>query len=455
MTPLAERLARSLPGASFELEALVRLVGIHETTDVPTASVSCGVRTRLRVNPEFAAEYCSRDEHLFLLVMHEMWHVLLGHTTLYGRPGILENIAFDALINAGLSRQHPQPEYRGFFERLNPPDTFPSLLLRPPVGWPRRPKYSFSGPSGTKELMMRLYPPPGKNLPEPTYQEVIELIRKANPSQAECARVKLLGEHDDPDSNGNPMLDDDFAEAIREIVGNWPPPPRSLAGRDTGGKLMTSWVESTPASRTTRDVFLEVLKEVLVPQRTGFQNSRRVEVQTTLGPGPLPNFADRTLLAKRRLLGENVLPNQPGIIRYRLPDRPTRALVYFDVSGSMSSILPQLLGLLAPLASRGQVQVRQFSTVVSPVPPDALLRGRVDTTVGTDIRCVLEDILSRTIDRVLILTDGYVGQANADQVAALASRGIKVVSVLPADGWATDLEPYSTIHKLPGLEATS
>ena len=107
---------------------------------MPTAAVTCRGRARMLVNPDFVAEHCVRDEHLFLLVMHELWHVLLGHTTLYARPTEAHNIAFDAIINAGLARQHPEAAYRGFFEALNPVDSFPGLLLRPPVGWPHAPQ---------------------------------------------------------------------------------------------------------------------------------------------------------------------------------------------------------------------------------------------------------------------------------------------------------------------------
>src|SRR5262245_30539096 len=103
ITSLSDRVARSIPGATFELEALVRLVGIEETSEVATAAVTCGARARLLLNPDFVATHCRRDEHLFLLVMHELWHVLLGHTTLYPRPTTAHNIAFDAIINAGLA----------------------------------------------------------------------------------------------------------------------------------------------------------------------------------------------------------------------------------------------------------------------------------------------------------------------------------------------------------------
>ena len=94
--------------------------------EIPTAAVTCEGRPRLLVNPDFVAERCARDEHLFLLVMHELWHVILAHTRLYPRATRAENIAFDAVINAGLWRQFPGVEYRGFFEALNPADSFPA-----------------------------------------------------------------------------------------------------------------------------------------------------------------------------------------------------------------------------------------------------------------------------------------------------------------------------------------
>ena len=80
--------------------------------------------------------------------MHELWHVILAHTRLYPRPTGAHNIAFDAVINAGLAREFPGPEYRGFFEAVNPAETFPGLLLRPPEGWPQRPLYPDAGPLG-------------------------------------------------------------------------------------------------------------------------------------------------------------------------------------------------------------------------------------------------------------------------------------------------------------------
>ena len=101
---LAGRLVSCLPAATFELETLCRLTDIVATREVPTAAVECVERPRLLINPDFVATYCTRDEHLFLMVMHELWHVLLAHTRLYPRTTPVRNVAFDAVINAGLAR---------------------------------------------------------------------------------------------------------------------------------------------------------------------------------------------------------------------------------------------------------------------------------------------------------------------------------------------------------------
>jgi hypothetical protein len=189
---IAERIAHSLPGSSFELEQLVRLVGIEETDTIPTAAVTTRGRARLLINPDFVAEHCQRDEHLFLLVMHEMWHVLLGHTTLYRRTSTLHNIAFDALINAGLARQHPEHAYRGFFEATNPVDSFPALLLRPPAGWPSARQHDPGvGPDWVPRILRQLYPRPGDEVCEPTYEELVALLEEHVEQQAEALQATL------------------------------------------------------------------------------------------------------------------------------------------------------------------------------------------------------------------------------------------------------------------------
>jgi hypothetical protein len=476
MTSIAERIAYSLPGSSFELEQLVRLVGIEETDRIPTAAVTTRGRARLLINPAFVAEHCRSDEHLFLLVMHEMWHVLLGHTTLYRRTSALHDIAFDAVINAGLARQHPGPAYRGFFEATNPADAFPGLLLRPPVGWPDRPDYHPGvGPDWVPRILAQLYPRPKSPVCEPTYEELVKLLEdyvdeRVRTIEELAAGVTLLGEHVGEDCGpggpgghggghaaadellgGDPMSDPLFGEVVRRIVGKWPPPPRSLAGRDAGGELRTSWVGGGAAGPDARSVFRRALTRALEPNRGGERERRRRLERVTVGPGPLPNPADRTLHAKRRLVGSAVLANQQVTLPVRGQDVPQRALVYLDVSGSMSSILPDLVDLLVPAARRRLITVRQFSTRVAPLSADELAAGQLTTTQGTHIDCVLEDAATRLERRMVIVTDGYVGTPAPHLLAGLRARGVEVTCVLPDGGWRSDVDSWSHVVELPGV----
>ena len=462
---IAERIAHSLPGSSFELEQLVRLVGIEETDTIPTAAVTTRGRARLLINPEFVAEHCQRDEHLFLLVMHEMWHVLLGHTTLYRRTSVLHNIAFDAIINAGLTRQHPEHAYRGFFEATNVADAFPSLLLRAPEGWPHAPDYHPGvGPDWVPRILAQLYPRPGSGIAEPTYEELVALLEEHVDEQARALEelldgVTLLGEHCDADGShgagdafaGDPMSDPLFGEVVRRIVEKWPPPPQALAGRDAGGDVRTQWVGGGSVATSARQVFRRTIGRALQPDRGGERHQRRTLERVTVGPGPLPNPADRTLHARRRLVGAGVLANQ----QVRLPAKghavPQRALVYLDVSGSMSSMLPDLVDLLVPAARRRMITVRQFSTVVEPLGVDELASGRLTTTVGTDIDCVLEDAAARHERRIVIVTDGYVGRPAPRLLDAITARGVRVISVLPQGGWRDDVAGWSEVVELPGV----
>lgn len=446
---IGERIARSLPGASFELETLVRLVGVHETETIPSAAVTCGDRTRLLVNPTFVERFCRSDEHLFLLVMHEMWHVLLGHTTLYGRPTQAHNMAFDALINAGLARQHPQAQYRGFFEELNRHDIFPQLLLRPPVGWPNKPNYQTSGPRGTEEILRRLYPPAGHTTTEPTYQELLDLLN----SHVGPMEGNLIGDHET--GQPDPLADPVFLDAVRRVVENWPPPPELMRGRDSGRELSPHWVQPETQHRPQREELKKILREVTRPNREGERQRRRIPTIMTVGPGPLPNAKDRLQHAKRILGSGLVLPSQTIAVAVRSPEPPEQALVYLDVSGSMVALLPHLVGLLAGPAKRRLVTVKQFSTAVEPLSAEELAQGALKTTSGTDIDCVLRDAARRKERVILLITDGYVGPANPVLLTDLVQRGVRIHAALPEDGWHRDLQPYATIHKLTNPEQRS
>ncbi|NWF69188.1 MAG: hypothetical protein HXY40_08880 [Chloroflexi bacterium] len=439
---LAARLVNCLPAATFEMETLSRLAGIETSRKIPTAAVECLSRPRLLLNPDFVAKYCQRDEHLFLLVMHELWHILLAHTRLYTRVTQAHNIAFDAIINAGLCRQFNGPDYQGFFEALNAPDKFPHILLRPPLGWPTDPQYPEDiGPAGTREILERLYPPLGARWAPPFYEEILALLRQYMREQGmEWAWLDgepfLLGDHDDSEAEkalwGNPM----FSGVMQRVVSSWPNMPY-MPGRGRGTSMIVNeWQnQRQDVAEDTRRAFASVLRKTLT-RRPGQQRRRtRQPTPGVSGTSVLPNARDRMMPARRMLGGPDTLWNQQGQIKARVPETPSRSFMYLDVSGSMANVLPYLLGLVVPYVQQGVVEVFQFSTVVEPLPGAQLRQNKLRTTGGTDINCVLRHLLEvrPPVQRVLILTDGFVGQPQYELAAGVRERGIRLYVVLPAE----------------------
>jgi len=426
---IIRRLLGSLPAASFEMEAFSRLAGIVASRRIPTAAVECTQRPRLLMNPDFVAQYCVRDEHLFLLVMHELWHILLAHTSLYSRVTKAHNIAFDAIINSTLSRLFPTAPYQGFFDVLNPADQFPHMLLRPPEGWPDWPQYRDDvGPLGTARVMRQLYPPGGNTLVHPHYSEILALIRQDMKDRGIPENVILLGDHD-----GNADYDAPFlGDMMNEMLERWPSSVLDYLPNQTG----SPWcITRQPTVQVVRQTFASILRRVCDSANQQQYLRQRVPQLSSGGTGVLPNAADRLRPARRRLGIESLLWEQPMPRKVRQMEPHAASFIYLDVSGSMGAMLPYLVDLLLPFMARGQAQVFQFSTCVAPLSLHDLKQNQLHTSGGTAIRCVTEHLVDnlRRVRRVLILTDGFTGHPAPDHLQRLQEAQTRVHVVLPAE----------------------
>lgn len=433
---ITRRLLGCLPATQFEMQTLTRLAGIVATRDVPTASVECKRRPRMLINPDFVAQNCKRDEHLFLLVMHELWHVLLGHTRMYPFSTPAHNIAFDAIINAGLMAKFSTPEYMGFFDNLYKADEFPFCLLRPPEGWPWNPTYPDVGPPGTRDILERLYP--RNNFrpfygQKPLYEEILRLLMNSG-MDFQMMPIMLLGNHADQPMNpdGSPVNDPFMKEALKDMMKKWQ--PIRIDGRGYGGSMSNWEVEIGPDYGNARRAFSNVLKKALGKKQGRNYRRAKTDIRSTGGNGVMPNPRDRLNAAKRKLGVDSLLYAQPTTVRARVPERPALAHVYLDVSGSMAELLPHMLSLLIPYVSKRQASVYQFSTEVTALSAADLRVGKLQTTGGTNINCVLEHILEYDgrVQKALIVTDGEVGAPLNELAADFEGLAITMHAVLPA-----------------------
>ena len=75
---IRERIFNVLPAASYQMEKLFGLFDIEFSNETETACVECRTTPRLLLNKGFLDEYCQDDGDLFLLILHELYHVILG-----------------------------------------------------------------------------------------------------------------------------------------------------------------------------------------------------------------------------------------------------------------------------------------------------------------------------------------------------------------------------------------
>jgi len=445
---LRARIFNVLPAASYQMEKLFGLLDIEFSTETDTACVECRTTPRLLLNRDFVAEYCQADADLFLLILHELHHVILGHTRLFPRLTPLDNLVFDAVINAMLARSVGRAIGTGLFTRFYDYRKFPERLLRPPPGWPDNFEPALKKlPEAEARAIRLLYGPGSASI---TYLDLYELLRTTLDLRE--VTFKLLGTHgaDQPD-------DPTLTSVIRHIVEGWPPPPFRIRGRDEGRAPRSYWLrdELTPAAEFQR-AFAAVLRRCgLSPAHgaTVFRTARtpREQWRETV----LPDARDRRTPALRDVFGHAPL-------LYRAPFAETKPRrvpapvvhLYLDVSGSMEAALPYLTAVCREPFRRGLLKVFAFSTVVSELKGRNLAAATFANTSGTDINAVLHhlrDLPPRVRPRVaLIATDGYVGPAHWRLREALG--GTRIVAALTAPHYEADLGRWvQEIIKLPNL----
>ncbi len=459
------RVMSVLPAGRYEMLTLLSLVDVVADDRCATAAVETGPQPRLLVNPDFIEEHCATDERLFMLIMHELYHVLLGHTRLWPRVTDVDNIVMDAVINSLLCRQFPEPAYTDLFTSLYSADLFPDRILRPPVGWHlSRRVLPFAARPGESAVMRLLYgkEPSAAGSPSMvTYDDVRALFDGAE--GAGESEPPLLGDHSGPNGSGPAdeaaVRDPLVSSALGQAVARWPQEGLSRAA-GLGLRELQELLLGKP--KPPRASFLEALRDLL--RRAGITSGKRngplsweVQPRTFERMTFEPTARDRTIAAKGELWDTDQLLYQDAVVRPAPRLRPSAsAFVYLDVSGSMSADLPWLLSALGPLVRDGSIDVRLFSTMVAEVTRQDFAAGRVRTTGGTDIQCVYDHLLglprAKTPRRAVILTDGYTGRPTPDQCQATRQRGVQFYVGVIQGGYVRDLAPYvEAVVKLPAL----
>jgi hypothetical protein len=414
-----------LPSGRYALSGLLRLVDVVETDAVPTAAVECHAQPRLFINPGFVAEHAATPEKLMMLVLHEVHHVLLGHTRRFAACTPADNFVFDCVINALLCRMFPQPAHTALFRDFYPDSEFPACLLRPPEGWnprirkvPVPPALEAHGFGPARQVYQSLYSAEGA-----TYEDIRNVLRAFLARREKMlVGVALLGDHDGSAQGEATASGDIFARAVAEIVRHWPSPPEPTRGTSMAELLRESRLVVTRGP-SRRAQLRELIRKVAGASGSG-RGARRPMPSEIAIETPVPCMDRRALVT--RALGAT-----PLLYRTELPivqpvPAQDRVHIYVDVSGSMDGIKGALYGAVLDCQSLLHPQVHLFSTEVAEATHAQLRGGFCRSTGGTDIRCVTRHMERHKVRRAVMLTDGYVGNPDASgrEVLTRARLGV-------------------------------
>jgi VWA domain containing CoxE-like protein len=442
---LADQILDCFPSGTYALSGLLRLLDIVESRDIATAAVECRVQPRLLMNPDFIAAQAETPEKLMMLVMHELHHVLLGHTTLFRRLTPVDNFVFDAVINGLICRMFPEPAYTALLTDYYDDALFPHCLLRPPPGWSPRTTNRHGVASGIQALPSRrrqraadlheaLYSASGAS-----YKEVFDALPRVVTLRG-VSKVALLGDHRQ-DGSGSadghlearaPML----LDAVRDLVERWPQPPSPLHGRSLADLIQTrsQRVVSVPAYRAQ---LRRLIHRIATAQsgsgyRTGL-TSMNVE-------SAVPSGQRRTLVLQS--LGQQPLLHPTNVPFLQQRSASDRVHIYVDVSGSMDRWIPHLYGAVLDCRELIHPTVHLFSTKVVDVCLRELKGAVVHSTGGTEIDCVIRHMAEHRVSRAVLLTDGATGKPSSEGAGVLTRIRIGI-ALTSTDPTYNDLAGYA------------
>lgn len=412
---IKRRLFSVIPTSSLHMMEFLKLMDIRFVEEeTKSAAVTCTSRPELLLNKAFVDAYCKTDEHLFMLVMHELYHIILGHTHLFKRHTAIDNIAFDAVINAILCRMFPGEEYVSFFTSINSDETFPGCILRP-IGNKTPLKYI--------PVLKNLY---YKNTG--TYFEVYECITNELEEMLKNGQIKyvLLGNHEDNNDDMNNSL---LKKMLDKVISKW---PREMIvnGRDLGGELEDKTIEFVKAERNAQNKMKRLLRKSGVIQ--GSVSKRKMSIQYVQEDATLvtPDYKDRTLLTKSIIYEQPLLYNSSLINSKVVRDSNLQSLVYLDVSGSVVDDINHFTLLLLKPYKNKECLLFAFSTIVVPVSYQDFRKGKYKSTGGTSLNCVFKHYFSlpkkKQTKKVLILTDGETGKVADDYYQKIKQQKIEV-----------------------------
>jgi hypothetical protein len=423
------------------IRAVLKILDVEFSGEVPSLCVTCEERPRLVVNLDFINQNCRSDAEVKAVICHEFLHILLRHTEKRNRITEAEHLATDAVINAIIHRQLG-PEYSALMAHYYQKAPGLIQLLRP-MSAEEADQIKYKIHADTTPQWIRAW----KGLYEGTLvvDDIKELAEEFDRSRGDnrvtMILPSLLGNHAELGEPLPRVLEDALDQTMKVMNGGgiWRSPRSRGIGAMACDTLFTSadtrlesWIRSTRSilikhlvpdkkAQPTRLDHFEYVLPVLSPQdRRAFFRSLWI-----------PYIPEACWSAHR---------NQPGGL----------AQVYLDVSGSMDAEMPYIITLLRRLRPYIRMPFWAFSDEVTPARIEA---GRLitRTTGGTSMSCALKHIAETNPPSAVIITDGYIEPLEREEVRQI--HGTRLHAIVSRAGNPAILAragiDYSQLERIP------
>lgn len=432
------------------VDEFLKLVDIELTEEIPTLAVRASEdKISLLINKEFVEKYCETEENLHFLFYHELYHIYFGHLFLDINcdNSVLLNAVFDALINSFLVKKLKDYKYFSILFKTYKNDKIPSCILRPPEGYnSQNPTIPEKLPSIYKWAIEKLY----YSKESVSYNELVEILKNEEIFEDLLILKILLGQHPinlpginlpglkspnnskNPNNQSNSQIGNLLDKLFKRIFGNNANAPLSRQGGSgcspqSSSCLSTEVTISTPRKEEVQ-LIRKAIHRLLLDGKTPTSKFllRKVNYDTKT---VVPDLNEKTYIIRQEsdldVVFYDTTSKTPSL------DKPeVYCNVYVDVSGSMSEYYSELYSALSPFAKQNLIRIFLWSTFVSPVKPQDFLKGKLITSTGTEISCVLEHILQNKVKKALVLTDGIFSRPSERLIKQILDKKIIIDVIL-------------------------
>lgn len=423
---IISRIYSVVPKNSIWMDELLKISSISFSEKIETACTNLETKEMI-LNENFIDEYCQSDEHLLMLILHELYHIIMGNILI---PMSIDSnmeiniIILDSIINARLCKIFKEQKYVSFFEETYPhADSFPECILRPKCE---------ETPEEFYPVLDLLY-----ESNDASYEKVLKMLQeifKNNPQEDTQNETTQEPLNEEQLSN--------IEEKYDEILSK-KPETREQIIQEVNGKSF----KFVPFSTEEINGWIAKIKDI-------FENELEHEkryVMTSYDPNLpsgtmstfMPSIHDRTHLSKT-LLYENrpLLFNKKVSYIEKSKKEEIKTPIYLDVSFSMAPFLDRVQYLLSSIMQTYKFKLYAFSTDVSELPTDKVKKGKFSTRGGTDINALFKHYFSlkreEQSEKIFIITDQIFYENIKDEYSDKMARNDTEVHFWNiVNGWRT------------------